>query len=165
MKKGFCKCGCGQKTSMVRGFYRDYVTGHNRRRHTLNSYCADKHGCWIWKGGFWKSGYGRYGKDRKTTFAHRAVYVALGGFIPTGMQLDHLCRNKACVNPDHLEVVSPAENTRRSRTAKLWKVEVKAIRLLVKDGMMTQRKIAEKFGVSAQTICDIVNGRIWRDVK
>jgi len=70
---------------------------------------ADENGCWIWPG--YKDAKG-YGKFRSTT-AYRWVYEELRGPIPEGMQLDHLCRVPACVNPDHLEPVTNAENMRR----------------------------------------------------
>lgn len=74
--------------------------------------------CWVWTGAIDKaSGYGRIQEDGSTKYVHRSVYEELVGLIPTWMQLDHLCRNRACCNPDHLEVVSPAENTARSARA------------------------------------------------
>lgn len=74
--------------------------------------------CWIWTRARNVSGYGRMrvgaGADRRFVQAHRASYEAFVGPIPAGMQLDHLCRNRPCVNPEHLEPVSGAENTRRA---------------------------------------------------
>jgi hypothetical protein len=71
---------------------------------------VDGIGCWIWTGYVISSGYGQFGKR---TRAHRYVYELLVGPIPDGLILDHLCRVRRCVNPDHLEPVTMAENTRR----------------------------------------------------
>lgn len=71
-------------------------------------------GCWEWTGAIDHLGYGRFGKgDHGTVKAHRIAYMALLGEIPAGMELDHLCRNRRCVNPDHLEPVTHRENTYR----------------------------------------------------
>ena len=69
--------------------------------------------CWEWTAGRFSLGYGAYELDGKTRLAHRVVYEALVGPIPEGRQLDHLCRVRHCVNPDHLEPVTPRENTVR----------------------------------------------------
>lgn len=71
--------------------------------------------CWEWTRATNK-GYGvigRGGRDVGLMQAHRAVYELLVGPIPPGMQYDHLCRNPGCVNPDHGEIVTAAENKRR----------------------------------------------------
>lgn len=69
--------------------------------------------CWVWKGGL-VLGYGQfwYG-HRKRDYAHRISYKALVGDIPVGLVIDHLCRNRACVNPAHLEVVTERVNILR----------------------------------------------------
>lgn len=70
--------------------------------------------CWTWIAQIGSDGYGRFMmKDGATTTAHRAAWLLLVGPIPEGHELDHLCRNKACVNPDHLEPVTHAVNVSR----------------------------------------------------
>lgn len=73
--------------------------------------------CWLWTGGKTSNGYGRFGvtsKDKR--LAHIFAWTTLVGPVPEGLQLDHLCRVRLCVNPDHLEPVTPRENWRRSHT-------------------------------------------------
>lgn len=71
-------------------------------------------GCWEWVGKpFQRSGYCRIKVSGKTIVAHRAVYEALVGPIPISLQIDHLCRNRRCVNPAHLEPVTAKENQSR----------------------------------------------------
>lgn len=70
--------------------------------------------CWRWTGSSDRQGYGRIGTTAgKNTAAHRIAYETFVGAIPAGLVIDHLCRNKWCVNPDHLEPVTQAENVRR----------------------------------------------------
>lgn len=79
-------------------------------------------GCWLWTGAVSSQGYGNaYRPDREGgsatspfQHAHRYAYEALRADIPSGLALDHLCRIKLCVNPWHLEPVSPMENLRRA---------------------------------------------------
>jgi hypothetical protein len=69
-------------------------------------------GCWLWRGGM-ASGYGRVRYRRRQWPAHRLLYEWMGGPVPPGLDLDHLCRQPLCVRPDHLEPVSRRENLRR----------------------------------------------------
>ena len=70
-------------------------------------------GCWLWTGSIDGVGYGRIWNGIKMTGAHRVVYELLVGPIPDGLQLDHLCRVRHCVNPSHLEPVTCRENLLR----------------------------------------------------
>lgn len=75
-------------------------------------------GCWVYSGFILRNGYGQvYDGTRRNAFAHRAVFEAVVGPIPAGLQLDHICRNRACVNPDHLEPVTAYENLLRADNA------------------------------------------------
>ena len=70
--------------------------------------------CWRWRSGAARSdGYGQFWDGRTMRPAHRFAYEAIVGPVPEGMVLDHLCRVRDCVNPDHLEVVTQGENQRR----------------------------------------------------
>lgn len=75
-------------------------------------------GCWEWLGMVRDNGYGSFAVKRPDgrwtyTTAHRATYVDQVGPIPDGWEIDHLCRNRGCVRPDHLEAVTVQENRRR----------------------------------------------------
>lgn len=70
-------------------------------------------GCWRWQGQIDACGYGKYTGQA----AHRIAYALFKGPIPEGLQIDHLCRTRDCVNPDHMEPVTHAENMRRSAPA------------------------------------------------
>lgn len=96
--------------------------------HRLDERIATGPGCWLWTGAINRHGYGQFLlSDGKRRAAHRVVYEVMVGPIPEGLQLDHLCRNRACVNADHLEPVTSRENTMRGDSPKL-----QALRWLLK---------------------------------
>lgn len=72
-------------------------------------------GCWPWQG---FTDFNSYGRFSRYGLAHRFAYEFLVGPIPKGLEIDHLCRNKSCVNPDHLEAVTHRENIRRDYRAR-----------------------------------------------
>ena len=100
--------------------------------------------CWLWLGAVAKdrNGYGLFGWNavgrNHTRWVHRWVYEYLVGPIPDGMHLDHLCRVTRGCNPDHLEVVTPAENARRARDS--WSGHLR--RHGRTDGVGTRRRVA-----------------------
>lgn len=96
---------------MVPGALKDPRQRGPRFDHFARYEIADN-GCWNWTGPRDHNGYGTVTIDGHTK-AHRAFYTRHVGEIPEGLQLDHLCRNRGCVNPEHLEPVTLRENVLR----------------------------------------------------
>jgi len=71
--------------------------------------------CWLWLGKLDKDGYGQVWRGQRPSYAHRVVYEEQRGPIAPGKVLDHLCRRRRCVNPDHMEPVSQDENLHRRK--------------------------------------------------
>ncbi len=93
--------------------------------------------------------------------AHRVAYEEHSGPIPDGMQIDHLCGNRACVRPDHLEAVSHAENVRRGRATKLTSADVTEIRRSPEK----QQVLADRYGISQSQVSRIKARQVWRAVQ
>lgn len=84
----------------------------------LQEYVEVQGSCWTWIRSRSDRGYGVHSRNHRLRYAHRTVYQLLIGPVPKGLELDHLCLNKACVNPDHLEPVTHRVNVLRAPTAK-----------------------------------------------
>lgn len=79
-------------------------------------YVVSGDGCWRWHGALQPTGYGMLWNGRRPEQAHRVAYKLFIGEIPDGCEIDHICRNRSCVNPSHLRAVSHRENMRVSDT-------------------------------------------------
>jgi hypothetical protein len=125
--------------------------------------------CWIWRGHL-VNGYGRFRGER----AHRYAYQLHKGQIPEGLMVRHLCGNKLCVNPQHLETGTMADNAhdgirlgeilRGSRNGRSKISEDDARYIYDNPDKLTGSQLALKFGVSAATICLIRQGKRWAHV-
>lgn len=165
---GYCECGCGERTETarktsnergwVKGQPKRFVHGHNRRKQGA-PYVVEDRGyetpCWIWI----RTG-GRYGHvcvDGEQHGAHRVFYERLVGPIPDGLVIDHLCRVERCVNPNHLEPVTNAENLRRAPTCKLSFEKAAEIRASAESHDV----LAARYGVHPVTIRNVRRGKAW----
>lgn len=109
--------------------------------------------CWIWHGASTTKGYGAVTIAGRKLYAHRAMYEQEVGPIPAGLHLDHLCRQQKCVNPAHLEPVTPTVNLRRGNSIKLTDEQVTKIRLDPRPQVV----IAAEYGVHSSHISRIQN--------
>jgi hypothetical protein len=178
-----CECGCGgevriaPKTAKMYGWVKGqpmrFIKGHSTRLRSgttyktkRTKYVALPNGCWEWQLSVSVYGYGQVRANGRTQPAHRWLYQKLKRVVlDTSLDLDHLCRNRRCVNPDHLEPVVHAVNVRRGDLATLTLEMARQIRSEYASGGTTYRKIAGKYGVSNGLIASIVKVRIWKEVK
>lgn len=116
-----CRPGRLRRGMCERHYRRFMSTGStdSPRLDNLTNYWIVEDGCWLWLGATWANGYGKTSTPiTGTRIAHRALYAQARGAAPEGMDLDHLCRQRLCVNPDHLEPVTRQENIARGHKAR-----------------------------------------------
>jgi hypothetical protein len=174
--EGLCECGCGNpapiakvtrtERGQVKGQPVRFIAGHNNRGMDRSGprkvhYVEEDRGyitpCWIWQLRLTlpnhrsDGGYGKLRHKGREYLAHRFYYQQAKGPVPEGLELDHLCRVRSCVNPDHLEPVTRLENMRRSGSSKLTIEQAREIERLCAQGLSSY-KIAPMFGISRQTV-------------
>lgn len=119
--------------------------------------------CWEWNKSRDEQGYGLVKNNGKHLRAHRVSVLMSGREIPEGYEVDHLCANSSCVNPLHLEAVTPQVNSQRRKSNKLNPKIVLKIRELNQEGKL-QTEIAEELGVSKFCINRVLRGKTWDNV-
>lgn len=137
----------------------------------------DANGCHPWAGFVGPSGYGILrlgGGENKAVRAHRAAFLLFVGQIPDGLEICHKCDNPLCVNPDHLFLGTRADNHadmmakdrgprgERAGAAKLTDAKVLEIRRRYATTDITQRQLADEFGVSRPTIGFLISRKTWK---
>jgi hypothetical protein len=101
-------------------------------------------GCWTWRAHQNRDGYGVIKHEGKMTKAHRVAYALMVGEIPPGMQIDHICHNRACVNPSHLRICTNQENSWNSLSKRSGGMGVKGV---TKHGNKWQARIGINYKI------------------
>ena len=91
-------------------------------------------GCWLWTGHIDRFGYGAFWVNGKVGKAHRVAWVLKNGTIGKGLEVDHVCHNRSCVNPDHLRLATHTENMRNMLLFKNNKARLKGVYLNKRTG-------------------------------
>lgn len=119
--------------------------------------------CWLWTASTVKDGYGQFhsgGKESRTVKAHVYAYTLLVGPVPEGLQLDHLCRVRRCVNPQHLEAVTCKVNVMRGSTLA---AENAAKTHCIRDHLLSGENLyVDKRGSRVCITCIREHQRVWR---
>jgi HNH endonuclease len=147
------------------------------RERFLAKVCRDAaSGCWLWQGMVRPDGYGATRYGGKEHGAHRVAWMLFRGKIATGMVVCHKCDVRACVNPEHLFLGTPADNSQdmlnkgrssrgeRHHNAKLTEDQVSRIKAMLAEDCLYLSEIAREFDVTPSTIRAIRQGKSWRRV-
>lgn len=171
-----CECGCGQPAPIakhsisrlghVRGEPIRYIRGHNSRGYIGQDYTVEDAGytspCWLWRGHVSRLGYALMHDGGRKRPAHRVMYERENGPISDKLDLDHLCRNPPCVNPDHMEPVSHKENSWRGANSKIDFATAEEIRRLHATGNYSYVTLARRYKLHHSSISNIVLHKTWK---
>ena len=173
-----CECGCGQaapiaartdtRDGAVKGRPKRFINGHNNgspaavpypRRVQFRPLMAGlATPCWRPLQKPERNGYVRVTDQGCSRYAHILMWEDVNGPVPDGLELDHLCRNRWCIAPGHLEPVTRATNVQRGATSRLTPEAVAAIR----SSDERLRVLAERYGVAITTVWQARHGLTWR---
>ena len=132
--------------------------------------------CWLWTACKDKAGYGWFGINKKNIRSHQVSWLLAGNTIPEGHLIRHKCRNRHCVNPDHLETGTPKQNMNdkhrdgtfpdqhgeKSNSHKLTEEQVRIIR--TNPDNKSGYRFAKDYSVGEQTIYDIILRKTWKHI-
>ena len=136
-----------------------------KRELRLVAYVVDENGCWLWKNATDGNGYGHLRENKRSVKAYRFFYERKYGKVPNGLELDHLCKTKLCVNPDHLEPVSHQINMQRA-LAKYSIDDIRFIRDLNVGGFRpSELKDFGRLHKQFSDIRDLMLDGNWRTVQ
>lgn len=167
---GYCGCGCGERTppaprtisrlGYVKGRPRPFLPFHALRlpRRPRDNYVVTPGPldtpCWLWQFATETTQTHRYGSvriDGRRVPAHRHHWEQMHGPVPDGLELHHRCETPACVNPDHLQPVTHAENMRLARVRRVDDATIRAIIAELRCGA-AHKPLGKKYGVSVGTV-------------
>lgn len=180
-----CLCDCGNKkkalsTNLMAGSVKTCGQCKPTDKERFLERVEKTLSCWLWKGKLTKSKYGRFMlRGNPNMRAHRASYILFKGEIPDGLFVCHTCDNPSCVNPDHLFIGTPKDNTQDALTKgrmvgpvgelnkglgrKLCEKDVINIRKIKNEGYPSW-KILEEYQISRALLCLIMNNKLWKNV-
>jgi hypothetical protein len=170
---GICMCGCGHRTEIAshssvrkdvyKGEYARFVKGHNGLALSTIQYIVDPvSGCWVWQRHISEDGYGTISTTRNPSRkAHKVFFEDRFGPIPSHLEVDHTCKNRACVNPDHLETVTHAENNRRTTNARITYEIADKMRQIRAEQHLHYKVIGAMFGVTDTLVWRVCQNKSW----
>jgi hypothetical protein len=167
-------------TQVIRPRAEIKLTEAQIKRFRLKFQATSPDECWEWTGGLDRTGYGQTHCDYpiRSVKAHRVSYFLEHGPIPDHLCVCHRCDNRKCVNPAHLFLGTPAENSadmvvknrsfkpkgEKHGASKLTALQVREIRSIYASGGISQRLLGLKYGIGQQSVYGIVNRQRWKHV-